>query len=175
MLAIEFKNRQTIKLYVGRLHEWYETNPLNGELFGINCPIETYNKWLTINKISLSDREKIIDKIIQKNNPAYIVGYEKGDINTKLHEIAHYIYYSDDNYRNIVLSEWNKLDTNTLQYITRQLKLLGYSDKNIIDEFQAYIIENPRYFGSKIDISVYKLFKQYITKYNLKSFLVEIS
>jgi hypothetical protein len=68
------------------------------------------------------------------------------------HELAHAKFYLDSDYKNKIINEWNGLDKNTQTYLYNFLKKLGYSDKVIIDEYQAYrYTESDNFFGIKLN------------------------
>lgn len=84
-----------------------------------------------------------------KKKCAYVIGiYNHHSLN---HELLHAKYYLDREYKNKINKEWNNLEETTKKYITKFLKKLGYSDKVIIDEYQAYrYTEKNNFFGIKL-------------------------
>ncbi len=85
-----------------------------------------------------------------KNKCKYVIG--SCDANTLKHELLHAKYYVDCDYRNKINNEWNN-ELNDYQriHITNFLKKMGYSDKVIIDEYQAYrYTESSNFFGIKL-------------------------
>jgi len=84
-----------------------------------------------------------------KDKCAYVIGV----LNTTSlqHELLHAKFYIDVVYRESIIKEWSSLTADTRTKITLYLKRLGYSDKVIIDEYQAYrYTEKPNFFGFKI-------------------------
>ncbi len=80
--------------------------------------------------------------------------YVIGVLNTKSlgHELLHAKFFIDSKYRESIENEWKGLKEQTRVKITDFLKRLGYSDKVIIDEYQAYrYTEKPNFFGFKIE------------------------
>jgi hypothetical protein len=68
------------------------------------------------------------------------------------HEMLHAKFFIDKEYRETIHNEWRELTDDTRMKITIFLKKLGYSDKVIIDEYQAYrYSEKPNFFGIKIE------------------------
>jgi len=64
------------------------------------------------------------------------------------HELLHAKYFVDNNYRLKINREWANLIPQRQAHITNFLRKLGYSDKVIIDEYQAYrYTEKPNFFG----------------------------
>lgn len=85
-----------------------------------------------------------------KNDCKYVIGcYNSKSIQ---HEFLHAKFYIDEAYRNKIIKEWDALDDSKRTHITSFLKRLGYSDKVIIDEYQAYrYTEAKNFFGIKLD------------------------
>lgn len=79
----------------------------------------------------------------------YVIGvYNSQSIQ---HELLHAKYYTDTNYRDRIIKEWNDLEPSTKQHITKFLKKMGYGDNVIIDEYQAYrYTERSNFFGIKL-------------------------
>ena len=84
-----------------------------------------------------------------KSKCKYVIGiYRTNDL---AHEILHAKFYLDLNYKNKIEIEWKELNIDKREHITMFLKKLGYSDKVIIDEYQAYrYSESNNFFGIKI-------------------------
>jgi hypothetical protein len=87
-----------------------------------------------------------IYKFVKENNIKYIIAvYHFKSIK---HEELHAKYYLDADYRKQIQKEWTELDEKKRVYITKFLQRLGYSDKVIVDEYQAYrYSEKPNFFG----------------------------
>ncbi len=79
----------------------------------------------------------------------YVVGvYRTTDL---AHELLHAKFYLEPEYKNKIIGEWNELESEKRLSITNFLKKLGYSDKVIIDEYQAYRYSEPEnFFGIKL-------------------------
>jgi hypothetical protein len=64
--------------------------------------------------------------------------------------MCHAKYFIDEEYKNKIDKEWDDLVPATRDYIIAFLKRLGYSDKVLIDEYQAYrYTEADNFFGIK--------------------------
>lgn len=76
----------------------------------------------------------------------YVIGcYNSQSIS---HELLHAKFYMDAIYREKILLEWQGLEEKYRTVITTFLKKLGYSDKVLIDEYQAYrYTEAHNFFG----------------------------
>jgi hypothetical protein len=83
------------------------------------------------------------------NECKYVIGiYNNKDIK---HEMLHAKYYIDKDYYQKINKEWNEIEPNIKEYLTKFLKKLGYSESVIIDEYQAYrYSESDNFFGIKI-------------------------
>lgn len=78
----------------------------------------------------------------------YVIGVYKS--NSLAHEMCHAKYYIDEDYKNKIDKEWEALTPATRDYLIAFLKRLGYSDKVLIDEYQAYrYTEADNFFGIK--------------------------
>jgi hypothetical protein len=79
----------------------------------------------------------------------YVIGvYNNKSIQ---HELLHAKYHIDKSYAEQINREWTEMDKNARNYIIDFLRRLGYSDKVIIDEYQAYrYTEAPNFFGIKL-------------------------
>jgi hypothetical protein len=79
-----------------------------------------------------------------KSRCKYVIGL----YNTKSlrHELQHAKYYLDATYRSQVQQEWMALDPKLQEHITKFLTRLGYSQKVLLDEYQAYRATEPRNF-----------------------------
>jgi hypothetical protein len=85
-----------------------------------------------------------------KNQCKYVIGVTS-TLSLK-HEMLHAKFFIDKKYRDTIENEWSKLTDETRIKITSFLKKLGYSDKVIIDEYQAYrYSEKSNFFGFRIE------------------------
>lgn len=84
-----------------------------------------------------------------RNKCKYVIGvYNSKSI---AHELLHAKYYTDAAYAAQINCEWLGLAVEVRDYLTRFLKRLGYGDKVIIDEYQAYrYSEAPNFFGIRL-------------------------
>lgn len=79
----------------------------------------------------------------------YVIGFYK--IKDLAHELLHARYYLDSEYKSNIDKEWNNLDSVKKEYLIKFLKKLGYSDKVLVDEYQAYRYSEPNnFFGIKL-------------------------
>jgi hypothetical protein len=156
MLSLEFNSAKHLTQCLGRVNIFYEGGKLLGDLAGVNMPVVVYNKW--VSQTILTREEQFVLERIRNKNPVYIIGYVKGDKKTLEHECAHYKFYVDEKYRNKVNKLWQGLDSKSRYIVEKELKKRGYKEHNFMDEFQAYLIENPYYFGKGFE-NVYSKLK----------------
>jgi hypothetical protein len=96
-------------------------------------------------------REHVLYKHIESAaNCAYVIGvYNPLALQ---HELLHARFYADSAYKEHIINEWNNLDEDVRDDITKFLKRLGYRDSVIIDEYQAYrYTEKSNFFGVQFD------------------------
>jgi hypothetical protein len=132
ILTIRFESKIEMNTTMDKISNRYEGELKNRE--GHNFPAEFVVK---------TDE---IYKFVKDNNIKYIIAvYHFKSIQ---HEELHAKYYLDADYRKRIQKEWDEMDTKKREYITKFLKRLGYSDKVIVDEYQAYrYSEKPNFFG----------------------------
>lgn len=84
-----------------------------------------------------------------KDKCKYVIGvYNHNSIH---HELLHAKFHIDEAYKCRVIDEWNGLEPRVKQHIYKFLKSMGYDDKVIIDEYQAYrYTEKSNFFGIKL-------------------------
>ncbi len=118
-------------------------DPLSNEYEGILVNREGHN----FPSIHIPKKNHILSKY--KEQCRYVIGlYNASGLQ---HELLHAKYYIDEEYRLEIQREWDALSSQQRTYITQFLKRLGYSDKVIIDEYQAYkYSEAPNFFGVRL-------------------------
>ncbi|KAI8911419.1 hypothetical protein BC831DRAFT_492294 [Entophlyctis helioformis] len=80
---------------------------------------------------------------------AYIIAGLHGDKSTLLHEWAHARFFLDASYRDLSHQLWDGLDTDARRAIEKELAMRNYRPDVFVDEFQAYVAENPEDFGKR--------------------------
>lgn len=84
-----------------------------------------------------------------KDKCKYVIGVYHH--NSLAHELLHAKFYVDEAYKCRIIQEWDTLEPPTREHIYRFLKSMGYDDKVIIDEYQAYrYTEKPNFFGIRL-------------------------
>lgn len=134
LLIIRFNNKLLMNSILSEISERYEGLLKNAE--GHNFPASYIRK-----------SDKIYD-FVKKNKIEYIIGVY--NFKSIQHEKLHAKYYLDENYKTRINKEWEELDEIIRNKIIIFLKKLGYCDKVLIDEYQAYrYTEKNNFFGIK--------------------------
>lgn len=135
VLILRFKSKHYMNEILDSISNKYEGILINRE--GHNFP----STFIPDDSTLLKQYKKSCKYVIGVYNPIGIA-----------HEMLHAKYYIDSEYREKINNEWNNELTNEQRnYITRFIKSMGYSDKVIIDEYQAYRYSEPEnFFGIKI-------------------------
>jgi hypothetical protein len=109
------------------------------ERIGHNIPMSVIHSYMkTGGKKNVA--ESMAYNLICKSLPdvEYVIGYIRGDTETRCHEYQHAKYFFSKEYRVRVQRRWESLSERARQKYTLQLKEWGYSDEVLVDEFQAY-------------------------------------
>ena len=142
-----FRSSLQLSLAFGRVHEDYEGGKLKGPLKGINFPFEFYKDWISSHKESLNSLEKQVYDLIK--DCKYIIASLIGDQSSLYHEWAHAYYFLNPKFQIFVQEMFDDLPAQIKKVILNDLKMKGYSSNVFLDEFQAYVLENPNEFGKK--------------------------
>ncbi len=135
LLIIRFNNKSLMNITLSKISQRYEGLLINAE--GHNFPASYVTK-----------SDNIYDFVI-KNKIQYIIGVY--NFKSIQHEKLHAKYYLDEKYKNKIDDEWQQLDEMIRNHIIIFLKKLGYCDKVLIDEYQAYrYTEKNNFFGIKL-------------------------
>jgi len=135
LLIIRFENRDTMNKTLSKISKRYEQIEATAE--GYNFPAEFVEK-----------SDEIYD-FVRKNKIEYVIGVYSGK--SIAHEKLHAKYYLDKDYKRQINDEWAELEAKKRDKIIEFLKKLGYCDKVIVDEYQAYrYSEKANFFGVKL-------------------------
>ncbi len=127
-LIVRFNNKTSMNNALSKISKRYEQIETIAE--GYNFPASFVKK----NK---------------KNKIEYVIGIYSGK--SFQHEKLHAKYFLDEEYKKKIDKEWEELDETKRNKIITFLKKLGYCDKVIIDEYQAYrYTEKDNFFGVKL-------------------------
>lgn len=134
LLIVRFNNKTTMNNALSKISKRYEQIETIAE--GYNFPA------------SFVEKSDVIYDIVKKNKIEYVIGIYSGK--SFQHEKLHAKYFLDVEYKNKIDKEWEELDETKRNKIIIFLKKLGYCDKVIIDEYQAYrYTEKDNFFGVK--------------------------
>ena len=134
LLILRFSDRTTMNNALSKISQRYEQMEAVAE--GYNFPAESVEK---------TDE---IYNFVKKNKIEYIIGVYSGK--SIQHERLHAKYYLDSEYKKKIDDEWEEMDAKKREKIMDFLKRLGYCDKVIVDEYQAYrYSEKSNFFGIK--------------------------
>ena len=133
---------------------------------GFNIPSSVLKPFYSGKFNPLTLREKKILKIFSKRKDKfYIIGVHRESKNIKIflqHEIAHGLFFVDDNYRKEVLSVISKFDTKLIE--EELVEKAGYHQEVLLDEIQAYSISTGQKLENTIPqlgIVLQKIYKKY--------------
>jgi len=166
-LVLCFKTRELLLNGLGRPHIWYEGGELNGQLAGINFPRTTFLDWIASGVVLTRQEKDAYTMILKYPEYHYIIGVLEGDRSTVLHERAHATYYLDNRYCRLVNRRWTELSEKTQRFVEKRLKECGYSDDRLVDEFQAYLVENQNVFKRSEFAPLQQELKAYLTTYKM--------
>lgn len=145
-LILTYPNDMLLRKALLRINTAYEGSELKGPLQGVNFPVKFLNDWIKSIE-TLTDEEKTI--VYKARNYAYVIAVVENDYSTLLHEKAHAMYFLDKSYREKTITIWESLSEKIQKNIIRTLDSLGYRSNNFLDEFQAYSVEDPFFFGKR--------------------------
>ena len=203
-LLLEFDTQKELALSFCRVEEFYEGNPrVNGKYLtleqfidefttpdgklnyfnywtGFNIPGYSFKSWFGQMAGELTKWESALGQAVAEKldmqKPFYVIGGVKGDMEVIDHEIAHALYYMNEEYKSL-------MDTANYQFykelrseyskMVKALKKMGYGDNVIKDEVQAYMSTSGKKelvekFGldfSKIQ-GFRKLYRKVLSQYN---------
>jgi len=165
---ITFPNRKELTFTMCRVEEYYEaaSDNLRGKVFtwpefideftsneghldyfhswsGFNVPGATFNSWATKFK-DMSSRELALIKLVMSsitnfNSRYYVIATVEGDNTVEDHEIAHALYYVDEEYKAKMDTLNSTLDDDVRLLLTTNFAKLGYSSTVYEDELQAFL------------------------------------
>ena len=134
---LEFMDCRTMEDYLGTFSTASEG--FVPERIGHNIPMSVIHSYMkTGGKKNVA--ESMAYNLICKSLPdvEYVIGYIRGDTETRCHEYQHAKYFFSKEYRDQVQKRWESLAPKIRMKYTLQLKEWGYSDEVLVDEYQAY-------------------------------------
>ena len=111
------------------------------EWAGFNIPGPTIEKMFALGIDDFNYYDNIIYSIHNKINKKkyYLIASSGEDVSTTEHELCHAFYFLDSKYRKAANELVNNLPINIFNKIKKKLIGMGYCDKVIKDEIQAYL------------------------------------
>jgi primosomal protein N' len=150
VIFLLYETTMDIKKSLGRAHHFYEKSILKGPLKGVNMPYAIYQEWVSL--VTLEKEEEELHSILNMEavkQCSYMIACLEKDKSTILHEWAHAHYFFNPTYRELIEKEWILLDPLLQKVIKKELEMRNYHPDVFLDEFQAYVRENPGDFGKK--------------------------
>lgn len=144
---------------------------------GFNIPFKTLKKCYVSELVSETPYDIAMYEIylqvkaLKTNKEAYIIGAESMEGITFTHEVCHGLWYVNSEYREQAKAILSMIDLEHIKIFKKNLIAMGYTDKVIDDEIQAYLMTNwdcARFIaGVPRDIceKYHKLFKNELEKY----------
>lgn len=93
---------------------------------GFNYKSKVLQKWGTQKMKKLLKKYKEI---------SYVIGYLKGDIDTRNHEYSHYLFFNDPLYRYNAIKKYSDPSN---KHILEYLRKIGYKETVLFDEAAAF-------------------------------------
>lgn len=180
MIMLEFPTRKELSMTMGRAQEYYESgNPkLRNKLFTLeqfldaftddDGEVSYFNSWSGFNipghslnmffaNFDLTSREEALRDLIAKNTPGnrfYVIAARKDDALTMEHEIAHAMFYLDEEYRKAAAKLVKQMDPVLRKKLEIVFKEWGYAREVYVDELNAYMATSPKdYMRRKFGLS----------------------
>ena len=128
---------------------------------GFNFPSTIYNKWYQLNPDSTSYEMKFISLLEKatsglqwKSKNFYVIAVVEGDDDSIDHEIAHAMFFLDNEYREHVTALIRDLPKKFHKYLNAILLKFGYNDVVIVDEINAYLATSSyEYLRKRLKLS----------------------
>ena len=135
---------------------------------GFNIPFDIVWKCYQSNEMETPYDETMweilgeIDGKMNINKKAYIIGADSLDSDTFTHEVCHGLWYTNAAYKKEAKFIVDAIDPNHYEIFKKNLLDMGYTDKVIDDEIQAYLTTNWDYdkFGKGVDLDKRKKYNQ---------------
>lgn len=110
---------------------------------GFNIPGHVVENFHDLFRFHFSEKEKwLMDRLpIHGRNKFYVIGTKTTDASALRHEIAHALYYLDDQYRKDMDERLGNLPAKFRSEMREWLLETGYDESVVEDEIHAYLIE----------------------------------
>lgn len=170
IFLLEFNDQISLMSTFCRFQEHYESPEFRGKIFSLDefkeWYAKTYGRWSYYTDWNgcnipsyvlqpffegkfdpLTKQEQmIVDLFSDKNSPFYVIGIHK-DHDALLHETAHGLYYTNEDYRNQVDEILKDYDTSAYE---SELLKLGYCSEVLADEVHAYALSGSKKIKIKL-------------------------
>lgn len=160
---LRFRTQYELTSTFLRVQEHYESPKFHGQIFtleqymdwyaakrgkfsyyedwaGFNVPSTAFRAFYDGKFDPLSEKEKQLLRLFKGlRERFYVIGvYDAGAKHSLRHELAHALYFIDDEYRSAVQQAMRRYNTRALG---RRIARAGYAQHVIRDEIQAYIVQ----------------------------------
>lgn len=182
-----FKWEDYIKFYKEKTKKDYFT--YHEDFAGYNIPCDTIEACkakipdLNIYDMIMFSLTDTIKKLVG-DSPYYLIGIDQpadGDESLIHHEVAHGLWFSDPNYKKLMMDQIEKLDPRIEDRMIEKIKNFGYGNNVYLDELQAYMatglsgsmnnIKNIK----KAMLPFHNIFMEYASKINPKQIPIDWS
>jgi hypothetical protein len=144
------------------------------EWLGFNVPGWCVDKFFTLFRDHLSEKERHLEKLVDLNRQTpqyYLIGCaETVDPAYVRHEMAHAAFYLDETYRDKMTKLVDSLNEKDQQAFTEWFQSETYHGDVFVDECQAYLSTNSdeenRKLFPKMSPAAVKPFRDYFNRYN---------
>ena len=129
--------------------KWYSTNHIGfsyaGDWSGFNIPFDVLEKCYRNMQKFETPYDEIMYKIywqiqtMKGNGKAYVIGADDIKGWTFEHEVCHGLWYTNTEYKKLSKSVLDIIEPNDYVIFRKNLLDMGYTDKVIDDEIQAYL------------------------------------
>jgi hypothetical protein len=108
---------------------------------GFNLPLVVAKKCYEVNGIESPYDELmkgIVDKVFVNGRRQYLIGADESDSCTLMHELAHGLYYTNMEYKEVMDGMTENLPKTVVSTLRKNLLGMGYCREVVKDEIQAY-------------------------------------
>ena len=140
-------------------------NPRKGYNGVRSMPDTWKSKWDDVMKdIIWAVDSKMFNKKNKRDNNAYIIGANDTESDTFMHEVAHGLYYTNKEYKELMDEITDAIPLDIRLKFRNNLIEMGYTDSVVYDEIQAYLSWHYEYTKFSKGVSK-KILKQLNKEY----------
>ncbi len=152
---------------------------------GFNITTEIVSKFYPL-ITDVNDHDRLMFQIVEfikkdnNNKDCYLIGSKDGSLETLKHEVAHGLYYSRDDYKDMMDDLIDSLPKDVYNESVSIIKNMGYNEHVIDDEIQAYFStglpdgmsdERFRHHMKRFE----KQYKNYCEKFNIYEKSIQVN